>query len=139
MREIKFRAWCEISGTDKRMYYFFKVGTWVPPHLSVLSWDQFTGLHDINGKEIYEGDILIKALGVGYKSNHYPSFINGTQQVTRVIVEWSPLFRGYPMLTEPADCNFEVTFSVIGNIHENFDLLLDGEHPIYGYESKQED
>jgi len=58
MREIKFRAWVEEPGTDIRWFYYFKIGETVSPSLSVVAWEQFTGLHDKNGKEIYEGDIL---------------------------------------------------------------------------------
>ncbi len=89
---------------------------------------QFTGRYDsCTLGDIYEGDIVLKEVGVNYHSQYYPSFKDGTQRVTRVLVEYSPIYAGYPMLSEPADCNFEVTFLVIGNIHENPELLKEVE------------
>lgn len=67
MREIKFRAWDAENGkmleyqSHMSMYPFhmtphgkvYKDGRLMPYELM-----QFTGLHDKDGKEIYEGDIL---------------------------------------------------------------------------------
>src|ERR1700682_5624342 len=54
MREIKFRAW---DRKDKRM--FVPDGLKNPVNFTKnVEHMQFTGLHDHNGREIFEGDLI---------------------------------------------------------------------------------
>jgi uncharacterized phage protein (TIGR01671 family) len=144
MRPIKFRGWhttqkkmysaeemaedqltllptgqfINVSGKSTRLSTIFPSDKFIPL--------QFTGLHDKNGKEIYEGDILRPQEGmIRFYDNHiwvivfskkrcgfglvttknYPSFCNG-------------LCDGTVNMSH----NREI-FEVIGNIHKNPELL----------------
>ena len=76
--------------------------------------EQFTGLTDKNGKEIYEGDI-IKAI--------YPNaqFANEAEQIT--VVKWA--YDRWAFNNKTAGFYFSSLLypEVIGNIHENPELL----------------
>lgn len=77
---------------------------------------QSTGLHDKNGKEIFEGDIVDykgrKALVSWHGS--YASFIyRFVDELQKRNAEWNPLYLAY------------MRCEVIGNIYENSDLLED--------------
>jgi hypothetical protein len=128
MREIKFRAWdgnkmwpeCEIS-IDGEVTVFDRdkpvliglmtkpVGKW--PIIHVM---QYTGLKDINGKDIYEGDVLDSL----YKWQVI--FIN------QAFYARSKISAGYDGLL--AAINHErkvagVPIEIIGNIYEHPHLL----------------
>lgn len=129
-REIGFRVWSkkynkyfELSDLhyegNKIDGIFAISGTLAGiPHVIFLEpedvvLEQDTGLKDKNGKEIYEGDIVRYA--DDYEENAEVVFDDGGFQV-----EW-------PINIERLEGDITCMMEVIGNIHENPELLGGGE------------
>lgn len=110
MRDIKFRAWNNEFKEFKFMSLVNYLGSrgimddWADSEHSV--WEQYTGLKDKNGVEIYEGDIVSAS-------------IYGFQETG--LVEYSPF--GEWVFGDIRLFEFMSSLTVIGNIHENADLL----------------
>jgi uncharacterized phage protein (TIGR01671 family) len=122
MREIKYRMW---NKKEKKMYQvgvldFDDEKAYIKNYLSYtvsnymfenIELMQYTGLHDKNGKEIYEGDILPFTMYDLKTEYYYIVFRNGefeaiNKQDTNFI--WRSAWK---------------ESAVIGNIYENPDLL----------------
>lgn len=126
MRELKFRAWDKLDKefaqnidclldmrTPERVFA-------LDDENGELIIEQYTGLKDKNGKEIYEGDI-VKLTGKVAKNKS-----------TIYKVVWDSFLTGYDLISlerGKADVGYlnevamEERYDVIGNIHENYELL----------------
>lgn len=93
--------------------------------------EQYTGLKDKNGKEIYEGDIVALLFGyVPMKSVTTENIrIENAQKAVIHFDTARAAFRYTIKQRTPKDCQFKpgtrTNMVVIGNIHENPELLED--------------
>lgn len=123
-RQIKFRAW------DKTKNYYLD---WLTIRLSAFAdygpdkfiLEQYTGLKDNNGKEIYEGDIIQHWKRLYEVSINFNGYYLQRYKLWRG--EFVPSFRySMSLITKPSKDRFggEVdSAEVIGNIRENSELI----------------
>ena len=108
MREIKFRAWDTALSKffDGDILNDYNLGDFLNDDRYIVT--QYTGLKDINGVEIYEGDIV----------NHFYRYYVGMDEVSEEmeVVEIKDLTH-LPFDLSTIGCE------AIGNIYENKELL----------------
>lgn len=115
MRPLRFRAWdkkkrkmeydiCRLHFNDGAIYGIL---TWEESLIMDFELMQFIGLHDHNGKEIWEGDIVRYTNNEGYDVNGSVIWLNE---------EACFYLNSFPLWQQTEK-------EVIGNIFENADLL----------------
>lgn len=137
-REIKFRAWDKTTsvmvsdyahnGSYGELYcVYFHDSAYNTNGCPDLILEQFTGLLDKNGKEIYEGDIIRMVKdGIGQVI-----MVNNCSTKDRIVIWHEEEARFSWMLLDGqvnssgwSFCkNNEDIMEIIGNIHENKELL----------------
>lgn len=139
-RPLKFRAW---GGYDEdgavRYFVYFTLNDVEEGHIketepeepgsykihqkeNVLDIQQFTGLHDKNGKEIYEGDVVVhRELGSEIDYATFGIFETAEGHKPRVVKYEAYGFS--PIAGWIEDVHEKLQWEVIGNIYENPELL----------------
>lgn len=140
MKEIKFRlrvgkkivgyekwyggSFGEVLTANPCWLYSKEGEKWYPNYIYHKQKDQYTGLKDKNGKEIYEGDVVVK--------NEYPFYSEGLRNYVGII-EWfdEDLCWSYSILAISdrvrgcacgSSLNKNDKFEIIDNIYENPEL-----------------
>ena len=114
-RVIKFRAQNEIDKCFVSAMTLNGIpiclGKIISGAITDYELNQFTGLHDKNGVEIYEGDVVQDHIGVGVVEWHSAAFKVNYRD------GWAKWFYDYTLKGE-----FE-SIEVVGNIYQNPELL----------------
>ena len=131
MREIRFRAW-----DKQKEYMFFPTELmlniqgenkgrveWVYDEEDLKVFDfvlmQYTGLHDKNSKEIFEGDAV--------KCSQYKGIVEFKKYDDWEQYQWGEHY-GYVVQAKDGEHSIlDYEFEIIGNIHENPELINGGE------------
>lgn len=123
MKEIKFRLWDKLGNkivTPNKNIYLNLLGQVVtdnPENGEIIPFkndtyelSQFTGLQDVNGKEVYEGDILVST---SEKNGNVYKIIYDTDLCSFML--------SFKTLAHYIESHSEL--KIIGNIYENPELL----------------
>jgi len=132
-RDIKFRAWDK--DCKKILPWEMMVTGFLQGFLSKkynVEVMQFSGLHDKNGKEIYEGDIINLINCEGDSINVVCELGTARRSVTNCIVDITGFYfklpngkKSFPVVNNYLGKHDLEIFEIIGNIYENPELLED--------------
>jgi uncharacterized phage protein (TIGR01671 family) len=113
MRDIKFRAWDGIE------FYFMDYSK-VDIHRcgSFKELNQYTGLRDWDGKEVYEGDILDHTRFPNESCPYSVTFNDGSFRA--LYVDWDETLPNPIISQDDLDL---LNYKVVGNIYENPELI----------------
>ena len=119
VRDIRFRAWVERSKEMITPYFFVNDENFITQYGSSKpdSVMQFTGLKDKNGVEVYGGDVIKGRVDLGGKLKRFIGVvdINMPYVTVKGVKQYS-----WKICQSISDVRL---FEVIGNIHENPELL----------------
>ena len=128
MRTIKFRGFTNCLFQDKWVYGFLseedkiRKTNLIDYEVDNKTIGQFTGLYDIEGEEIYEGDIVEKAVNNIISSHRFKIVYSECfAGFCRLYIKKKGTRDGLISLSE-MDIDRE-KIKVIGNIHDNPELL----------------
>lgn len=115
MRDIKFRAWDKVNKRWIKQFNIdlLSINVSELPNIELM---QYTGLKDINKKEIYEGDI-VEAWSEGEKA------IGKVKQRIDGLWLMYPAWQSGKIWGLMPNKERKTTVKIIGNIYENKELL----------------
>lgn len=126
MREIKFRGfdgkkwrYGSLYINHNAQYASVQANRWDMREVLYSTVGQFTGLLDSNGKEIYEGDI-VRVVHYGEESIHTVKYCDDEDYPA---FDLDPHFDCESNGLSFCKCERETTITVIGNVHDNPNLL----------------
>lgn len=129
---VKFRVWCANKKEFEKHpvlinqigdIYHFDKNIVVPTRKDTHIIQTFTGLHDKNGKEIYEGDIV--ECREPYNDLEV-AVIRWDDKLAKFVFDM--YYDGETEITETLDADNWISvnhFEIVGNIYENPELLGD--------------